>query len=305
MQRQLPLLALSALLFLFPSCARGPGRAQADWKGLEEQGRIVEDKATVQSVMERERYTWSDGTVALQAMYERHPMGKSLRLTTELNSPQSGSGTPFVVDTGSSSSWLSWGAPLAQGALVSKQIRCVVAYGTQSSGHGGYVPDVSLGPLRGTDLPIALREQNHSLGSPSNVLGFPHFFHTQMEHTDGQWLLRSGTDRAAVIPAGWRHVSFIPGLPLVRIVDPTGRETIALLDTGAPENYALQGAPRGTYSLRTSNGQEKLEVPALKTGPWPVATLYGYRVTMLIGMDWLASRDWRMTFDKATWAFAP
>lgn len=298
-------LAGGALLLLAASCASLEDGPRADWGRLEQEGRIATDARVLEARRKGDQYVWSDGTVVLGAEYAPHPLGRGLRLTTYLQSQRGESRTQFILDTASSASWLSWGAPLMADVHASPERVVRVVYGSPGRGHWAYAPTVFMGSLRGTDLAVVLEEVEHSLGSGTNILGFRHFFHTQMEHVGDRWLLRSGQDRAAVVPEGWHKVAFIPGLPLVRVRDPAGRETIAILDTGAPENYALKGAVRGTYALPIGDTKTSLPLRVLKTAPYPVTTLWGHKVTLLIGMEWLAAHNWRMTFDKATWAFAP
>ena len=274
--------------------ARGSSRAASH-------SRIVRHNPSLEARERGEPYRWSSGTVLLRA----HPTpGRGLRLSTDIASA-GGNHTPFILDTGSTATWLSWGSPLARDAFVDPTNTCRVDYGSAAQGHWGYVPSPMMGPLRGPDMPVALHRERHTLHSAANVIGFPQFFNTQMEHKNGSWLLRSGSDRLPPVPKGWETGTFIPGLPLVRLLDPSGRQTVALVDTGAPHNYALRGAPHGTYKLWSADGKATLEVPVQRTGPYPRTNLWGYDVTLLIGMDWLATQNWRMTFDRGTWAFQP
>jgi hypothetical protein len=297
-------LALCALLLWATGCAGSPRRVQSTRTEAPATARVVSQNPSLDARDRGEPYRWSDGTVVLQARSARSARGRGLRLSTELASPR-GNRTPFILDTGSTATWLSWSSPLARDAFVDPRNPCSVDYGSAAQGHWGYVSNVSMGPLQGPDMPMALHGERHTLNSAANVLGFPQFFHTQLEHTNGQWLLRSGTGRGVSAPAGWEQVAFIPGLPLVRVEDPNGRPTVALIDTGAPENFALRGAPCGTYKLRSADGKATLEIPVPRTGPFPTTNLWGHEVTMLIGMDWLSTQNWRMTFDRGLWAFQP
>ena len=57
--------------------------------------------------------------------------------------------------------------------------------------------------------------------------------------------------------------------------------------------------------LPTVEGRTALRIRANDAVDWEGLQIDGMRIEVLIGMDDLASRDWRMTPRTRTWIFAP
>ena len=127
-----------------------------------------------------------------------------------------------------------------------------------------------------------------------------------MEHRGGRWTIIPNAQARPAVEPGWDRVAFVQGTPLVIVRTPDGRNGYALVDTGAPDSRAIGGYREGTYILPTVDGRTALRIPVTKTiEEWKGLNLDGKHIEMVIGMETLMSRDWRMTFQSGHWIFAP
>jgi len=300
--RVVPPLALALYLTaaLLPACTGS--RTAIDWDRIQAEGRLVARPLGLKILRGEQPHDWGDGIVRLRAV-SSGLFQPGHRLVTTVTGA-TGNATPFLLDTGSDGSYLSTTAPLAAEARISR-MPFRVAQGRRDEGYLGYLPEAHLGTLAATNLALGLIEKEHTPKQAANVLGFRHLFSTQMEHERGRWRLRSGRFRRAAADAGWIVVRLVRGLPLVRVRCPDGEFRYALIDTGANASVAVAPSPEGEYTLLAENGSHVLDISVRFTVDWRGLNIGGREIAVLIGMDALAGRDWRLTLDQGVWAFPP
>jgi len=290
----------AALLFLLVACARTA--TPVDWATLEAEGRVVTEPLGlgVQDVR------WTDGSLELELAPVKGPFSHGVRLVTWVSGAE-GNRTRFILDTGTTGSLLAGNAPLAREVFVSRMPFRTV--GTHAQGYMGHLPVARMGPLVGRDLSVGVVTGSRARGSERNVLGIVQLFHTQWERRDGRWTLRSGAAQRAPSEEGWAVVRLERGVPVLRVEGPDGHPLYALLDTGAFQSFAVGSGTTGTYRLRTSDdSQEEVHAVVVRRKEDSVVDprfFGGYEIGVVLGMDVLTTRDWRLTFDQATWAFPP
>lgn len=273
-----------------------------DWKQIEASGRAVKTPAGMGVIMGQGQFRWSDGTVPLQVVPIKSTLARGMRLSTWLTGAQ-GNRTRFLLDTGSVGTLIGARSPIASEAMISRmRVNAVGPAG--ATGYMGHLPEVHMGPLTGRDVAVAVVTDSKIPEVERNIVGIVHLFHTQIEHLEGRLTLRNGADRRPKTEAGWQVVPFEPGTPVVRVLDPNGQLRMALVDTGAFTTHAVAGAPKGAWVLPGPDGGAVHQFEVRKSSG-RAGVMGGHRFELVIGMDLLASRDWRMTFDEATWAFAP
>ncbi|MCC7137585.1 MAG: aspartyl protease family protein [Planctomycetes bacterium] len=284
------------------ACA--PARRPIDWQAVEREGRLVDKPEGIDVLKGGQQFRWGDGEVELTVNHVGGPLRTGARLFVDLQGAD-GSPTPFLVDTGTTASFLSSTAPLAREVRIARKATYQVEHGRKDVGHLGYLPTVRMGPLSGRDLAVGITELSHTAREPANVLGLIHIFHTQMEYDGGGWWLRSGATRRPATESGWTLVRLELGTPFVRVRDPSGQEVYAMVDTGANASAAVQGYPEGDYTVLAADGSVALRIPARHTAPWPGLEQSGYKISVVIGMDALSSRPSRLTLDQSAWSFPP
>ncbi|MCA9315555.1 MAG: retroviral-like aspartic protease family protein [Planctomycetes bacterium] len=274
-----------------------------DWDRLQAEARLVDSPPGLHVLSGQGRQTWTDGEVTLRTV----PLGlagaSGLRLVADVRGKTAGP-VPFIVDTGSTGSIVSWASPLADELIVSRSKTFHVAAGRADSGYMGSLPRVSIGSMWTSDLAVGVVEKPSTNAEPMNILGMIHLFHTQLNY-DGAWTLRSGAFRRDPLPAAWTMVQFEQGTPFVRIVDSEGNTRFGVIDTGAPRSVVAQGLPEGEYVIPATDGTAAMRVQVSGTAPWGELKIAGYTISLFIGMDVLESRPSRMTFDQGVWAIAP
>ena len=295
------LLAILGLL-----CALVPlscSQTQAvDWAAYERAGRIVDQPAGLDVLMGKAQYHWSDGSVPLELIAVDSVLTPGVRLGTWV-SGACGNPTRFLLDTGSVGTLLGQSAPLARELYLSRIP--FQTFGTEMRGYMGHLPEVRMGPLMGRDLVVNVITESPLPASEQNILGIVHLYHTQLEHRGGRWTLRSGSARLAVTEPGWATARLEPGTPIVQVHDPGDKPVYALIDTGAFHSFAVGSCSRGTYELHGLDGTVLHRIAIDQKKNRQVGPLAGYTIGVVIGMDVLRSREWRMTFDQSTWSFAP
>ena len=254
--------------------------------------------------MKEGRYIWTDGTVDLELVPVAGMLTRGMRLTTTVTGAQ-GNATRFMLDTGSVGSLLAMDAPIADEMMLSRMP--FQAVGTHAQGYLGHLPIVRMGQVQGRDLTVAVTTGSALPDMERNILGIVHLFHTQLEHRGSQWTLRSGSARLARTEPGWADVRLESGTPILRVQDPADRPVYALIDSGAYESLAVGTSTTGTYRIRGTDGAEVQRVDVRRRHEQSIdpRAYGGYETGLILGMDVLTSRDWRMTFDESTWAIAP
>ena len=275
---------------------------RVDWDAFEERGQVV-DALPAFEAFNSEHY-WSAGSTQLQIQEGRTLFGAHKRLTVTVHGAQ-GNATPFVVDTGSIATTLSTTAPLMREGVISRKHRYRVLQGNVGEGHMGQVARMRMGTMQLQDVLVALDPAPHSLNNPSNIIGIRHIWNTQLAHDRGRWSISTFSQAKPASEPGWDRVAFVPGYPLVSVRTPAGRDAYALIDTGAPRSFAVRPFSTGVYTLPTVDGRTALRIRAEDDVDWKGLQIDGKRIELLIGMDTLASRSWRMTFRSNTWSFAP
>jgi len=275
-----------------------------DWERLREAGRLVERPAGLDVLTGKAQYRWTDGTVPLKLVPVHGLFGRGSRIAASL-SGERGNRTMFLLDTGSVGSLLAMTAPLAGEVMLSRIAFTTI--GTQAKGYVGYLPVVRMRGVEGRDMTVSLVTSSVLPDAERNLLGIVHLFHTQLEHRGGDWILRSGSARLAASERGWATVRLEPGTPVVRLRGPDGRVVNALIDTGAYESFVVGDSLLGAYSIRAVDGTQahRFQVREKKDRRIDPRSFGGHEIGLVIGMDMLVSREWRLTFDESAWSFAP
>ncbi|MGE0191240.1 MAG: aspartyl protease family protein [Planctomycetota bacterium] len=294
--------ALLVLASLGAACAAP--RQALDVAAWQAEGRVITSPEEAQLVDARRSVHWTDGELELRREEVATLFARGVRLLTDLEGT-AGTRTTFVVDTGSTFTLLSAAAPLAQDVRLGPQHRYGIANRPGETGYLGYLPEVGLGPLVADHVTVALTERSHTTAEPANILGLQHLFHLQLEGDTGRWWLRSGASRRPSLESGWSRVALVPGTPLLHVRSPEGATVLAMIDTGAWRSTVVKGAPEGGYHVLDDRGHPVLPVAAESTVDWPGMEWRGERIVLLIGLDVLARRACRLTFDAATWAVGP
>ncbi len=278
-----------------------PARAPVDWASVEREGRTA-NEAKLEMLLAVQDYHFSDGELPLR--YERTiaPLIEAPQLFVE-GASASGASTTFIVDTGAGGTLIGARSSLARDVYVSR--RRFQGIGYQIDGYLGYLPELRLGPLVGPDLAVAVAERAHARHAPSNILGIIQLFHTQIEHSGARWSMRSGTARLPARETGWQHVPLLQGTQLVHLRGPDGRVVVGMIDTGATDSFAVPPTVEGNYRLLAEDGTLVLTVPADDEVEWRDFKMGGRAVQVIIGMDVLAERDWRLSCYEGLWALAP
>jgi len=273
-----------------------------DWERLEAAGRVVEKPAGMDVLLGDKPFRWTDGTVPLELAAMPNILRRGVRLSTWI----SGEGeweTPFILDTGSVGTLLGARSMLASEAKISRMpFNAVGPVGAK--GYMGHVPLMRMGALEARDVGVAIVTSSDLAESEHNILGILHLWHTQIEHLGGRCTLRNGADRLPLTEAGWNVVKFRSGTPIVEVRNPDGGMVNALVDTGAFATVAVNGARAGTWTLLAEDGSIAHRMEVRKTLRH-TGSMGGFPFDLMIGMDVLRSRHWRMTFDESTWAFKP
>lgn len=294
--------ALCVLALLLAGCARSA--TSVDWRTLEAEGRVVDAPEGMDLMLQGGSYLWTDGVVGLELTPVAGFMARGVRLTTTLSGAQ-GNATRFMLDTGSVGSLLSTDAPLAKEVMLSR-----VAFrtqGTHAQGHMGHLPVVRMGGIEGRNLTVAVVTASEIPDVERNILGILHLHRTQLEHRGARWTLRSGASRLPTSEPGWAVVRLEPGTPVVRVMDPAGRPVHALIDSGAYSSFAVGQGRTGTYRIVATDGAPVHDIPVGRRESRRIdpQAFGGHEISLVLGMDVLTSREWRLTFDRATWAIAP
>ncbi len=275
-----------------------------DWARLEAAGRVVDKPAGLDVLLGKAAHRWTDGSVGLELMPVETLVHRGVRLTTQVSGSQ-GHETRFMLDTGSVGSLLGMNAPLAREVILSRiPFKSV---GTHATGYVGHLPLVRMGQIEGRDLTVSLVTSSIIPDSERNILGIVHLFHTQLEHRRRRWTLRSGSARLAASESGWVSARLEPGAPVLRVRGPAGQTIKALIDTGAYESFAFGSSPSGSYAIPAAGGgvAHRFGVRTHKDRVIDAASFGGHEIGLVIGMDVLTSREWRLTLDEGTWSFAP
>lgn len=302
----MPTLSRICVLVAFASVLASCNRTthELDWAQWEAEGRVVERPAGLEVLFGEGAYRWTDGVVELGLSRVESFFDRGVRITVPVMGAR-GHETRFMLDTGSVGSLVALDAPLARELVLSRIP--FQAEGTHASGYLGHLPVVRMGPLEGRDLTVSVVTESEIPDSERNILGIVHLYHTQLEHIGGRWTLRSGRARLAASEAGWDVVRLEPGTPVLRVQGPDGSELKALIDTGAYESFAIAGSRTGTYTISSIRGAavHRFVVKARKDMTIREIAFGGHSIGLVLGMDVLTSREWRLTPDQSTWAFLP
>lgn len=293
---------LTAIAVALIGCMRT--NHEVDWARLEAAGRVVEKPAGLDVLLGKAAHRWTDGSVALELVPVESIVHRGVRLATRVSGAQ-GHETRFLLDTGSVGSLIGLNAPLASELFLSRIP--FKSGGTHARGYVGHLPLVRMGSIEGRDLTVSVVTRSDLPDTERNILGLVHLFHTQLEHRAGRWTLRSGAARTAAGEPGWKTARLEPGTPVLRVRGPDGRTTKALIDTGAYESFAVETSPLGTYAIPAVDGgvAHQFGVSTRKHRVIDAASFGGHQIGLVIGMDVLTSREWRLTPDEGAWSFAP
>lgn len=290
---------LPAVLLLAAACT--PARAPVDWQSVRREGRVA-DEARLDALMRQNDYRFGDGEVALSFERTMTPLIDAPQLMAHSRN-STGQTTTLIVDTGSAGTLIGARSPLAEDVYVSKQ--AFKSTGYVIGGYLGYLERLRIGALEGPALAVGVAERVHERYAPSNILGVIALYHTQLEHRYGRWTLRSGRNRLPVTEPGWIRVPLERGTQVVRLTGPDGKQVYGMIDTGATDCCVVPPTPKGYYRLSAEDGRLALRVPADDSADWKSFRMAGYDISVVIGMDVLASREWRLTLDEGVWAIAP
>ena len=297
--RRLTTIRLVPVLLLLVACT--PSRAPVDFEAVAREGRLADD-ATLERLIAVQDYHFGDGEVALR--YERTiaPLIKAPQLFVDGTNSE-GRATTFLVDTGASGTLIGARSSLARDVFVSRKRFSSVGY--EIDGVLGYLPRLRIGDLVGPELAVAIAEREHARHAPSNILGIIQLFHTQLEHHAARWTMRAGAARQPARVPGWQHVPLIQGTQLVHLTGADGRVVVGMIDTGATRSVVVPPTAEGTYRLLADDGAVVLGVPANDDVDWSGMRMGGRDVQVVIGMDVLTDRDWRLSCYVGVLAVAP
>ena len=293
---------LTAIAVILWGCSRSSH--EVDWAQWEAAGRVAERPAGFDVLLGKAAHRWTDGSVALELVPVASLVHRGVRLATRVSGAQ-GHETRFLLDTGSVGSLLGMNAPLAREVVLSR-----IPFktgGTHATGYVGHLPLVRMGPIEARDLTVSVVTRSDLQDAERNILGIVHLFHTQLEHRGGRWTLRSGSARLAASEPGWISARLEPGTPVLRVRGPEGRVIKALIDTGAYESFAVGASPRGRYEIPAVSGAvaHRFQIRTHKDRVIDASSFGDHEVGLIIGMDVLTSRAWRLTPDEGSWSFAP
>lgn|GEM_PF-2690098 len=217
----------------------------------------------------------------------------------------SGAVTEYLVDTGTSCTFLSALDPGARAATdAGARLRLMANEGaTAFDGRDARLPAVDLGGLAASDVPVFVVDRPHSLHRPANVLGMAWMASLALDHdaASDAWTLRRG----GPTPAGPGVALAGPGFPVVTVVDDAGRGVHALVDTGAPTSLYGRAASPGRYRLLDASGATLLTVNARDPAPWVDLAPRGLPIAVWIGLDDLARASFTLDFPAGRWTFRP
>jgi hypothetical protein len=305
------------LVVLLAACRGNP--APLDWGKVQAEGRLIPPPPGCSVSKDVD---WGDGVVELTYV-EKSVLGRRQPELLATIEGARGHATTLKVDTAGGATELAGNAPLVDEAVLWDDVTLERVGQVKETGLCGHLPVAAWGPLRTRDLPVTVMERNATWLRGSSILGGVALWHTQMEHGGGRWRVRSGTSRVAASEPGWHVVPLVAcrSYPLVRLRDARGRALLAFVDTGAYASIALHDFDEGTYRLHDSGGRLVADVPVRNSARLQTRCFYdqgrllrwdtdrpGSRaeeVGLLIGMDFLAAHDWRLTFDQGVWAFPP
>jgi hypothetical protein len=210
--------------------------------------------------------------------------------------------TPFMIDTGSSITTVSTAAPLA--ARLSVHAKSVIRMRERGNGRAGRLSTLHAGSLTGRGAAVALIPALHSLNRPTNIMGMDLLWTLVLRHRDGKWSLINA-NRATPDPAHLSVPLQAPGLPLVTLVSESGGTVHGLIDTGAPKTHAVTDENEGTYALFAADGRRLVSFETRDSVDWRGLRVGGYAVSVLIGLDVLASLDFDLDPGAGVWRVTP
>jgi hypothetical protein len=311
--------AVVCLLAVALAACRG-NPAPMDWGRVQAEGRLVREPPPGCHVSKN--VFWGDGVAELTHV-EKSAFGRAQPELLATIEGARGNATTFKVDTAGGATELAGNVPLVDETVLWADVTLERVGQVKETGLCGHLPVAVWGPLRTRELPVTVIERNASWLRGSSILGGVALWHTQMEHRDGRWRVRSGTSRVAASEPGWQVVRLVScrNYPLVRLLDARGRALLAFVDTGAYASIALSGFSEGTYHLHDAAGRLVADVPVRNSARLQTRCLYdegrllrgdqdrpgprAEEVGLLIGMDFLRQHAWRLTFDQGVWAFPP
>jgi hypothetical protein len=301
-----PLLVLALAAAVLPSCARrSPRPAPAAARELPT-SRVLDRAPARPKTFEFERtvgsapFAWA-GTGATLARRGTHAHPRA-RLMADVTDAQGGV-TEFLVDTGTSDSFLATESSAASTARVLlKPVNYVVA-GTRLADRtwAASLPSARFGDLGGRDVPVYLVERGHSRADVGNILGLSLLSGTALDHD-------ALADRWRIEPGGSRRPGRVvrleeAGLPVVAVVDERGQRVHAMIDTGTPWSLHERGGVPGRWRVLDTQGRTALVVDARVQAPWKGLRAGGRDVRVWIGLDALQALSWRLDFSTGLWTF--
>jgi hypothetical protein len=300
--------ALALLAALSPACARRPARPRAPATASLPPSRVLDRAPARPKTFQPDRtvgaapFAWSGGGAALARrgtlFHDR------IRLVADVTDAQGGV-TEFLVDTGTSDSFVATESPAAATARVLLRPVDYVVSGTRLSDRtwAASLPVARLGDLGGRDVPVYLVERGHSRADPGNILGLSLLSGLALEHDarTGRWRLDRGGGPG---PGRGRVVRLEEaGLPVVAVVDERGRRVHAMVDTGAPWSLHDRGGAPGRFRVLDAQGRTALVVDARVRAPWSDLRAGGRHVRVWIGLDALDAHSFRLDFATGAWTF--
>ena len=299
-------LALLGLLLCLgaAACRSRTAATPVDWNAAKYEGRIAGDATALDETMSNRQHFWTDGMAELRLIEEGNGLTRAPRLILDAYG-ESGMRTPFLVDTGASATIIAADSPIAREATVYPQRPFRVSQGNAASGYMAMLPELRVGSMTRKDVAVAMMERGLRTDVSQNVLGLPDFFHAQLEHRNGRWVLRSRDLRLPPREEGWTEIRMVRGLPVITLRNPDGNEVYGLIDTGAYETIAVEPAPRGIYAIPAVDGSTAMHVSAARTVNWRGLNIGGKPIAVLVGMDALGSRNGRLTFNQSAWILEP
>ncbi|MBL9086873.1 MAG: retroviral-like aspartic protease family protein [Planctomycetia bacterium] len=223
------------------------------------------------------------------------------RLVVHATDPR-GRRTEFVLDTGTTWTSISTASPLAEDVSVWEGSR--VASRGSAAGRIAVLPVLQLGGLTGRDVEVAVVPRPHDLGKPGNLIGQDLLRGLLLRHRAGRWtLLRRSPEAAAADRPAFIVPLLAPGLPMVRVRDPSGAPRFALIDTGAPMDIPTARTSGGRWQLEGFPNALPLQAPEGTTDATAHLRVRDWPISLLIGLRSLSAADWVLDLEAGEWRF--